>query len=260
MNWKELLKKSVLWILTAIFTFLALIFLLGGGVLPGILASAFVALVIPIDSWQAKIKKLIKGKLKPILAAILALFFFISVPSVDTTEPEVPSTTMSTEATTEIASEATTTATLESTAEATTEPTTEPTTEATTEPTTEATTEPTTEATTEPTTEPTTEATTEPTTEPTTEATTDPTTEPTTEATTEPTTEPTTEATTEATTMPTEDNGSDYVINTNSSSLRFHYPWCSSVDDMKDEHKWFYHGTREEIIGMGYTPCGRCKP
>ena len=216
MNWKELLKKSVLWILTAIFTFLALVFLLGGGVLPGILASAFVALVIPIDSWQAKIKKLIKGKLKPILAAILALFFFISVPSVDTTEPEVPSTTMSTEATTEIASEATTTATLESTAEATTEPTTDPTTEATTEPTTE--------------------------------------------ATTEPTTVPTTEATTEATTMPTEDNGSDYVINTNSSSLKFHYPWCSSVDDMKDEHKWFYHGTRDEIIAMGYTPCGRCKP
>lgn len=58
--------------------------------------------------------------------------------------------------------------------EPSTEPATEATTEATTEPATEETTEPTTEATTEETTEPTTEATTEETTEPTTEETEDP--------------------------------------------------------------------------------------
>jgi len=50
----------------------------------------------------------------------------------------------------------------------------------------------------------------------------------------------------------------DYVLNTN--SRKFHYPTCPSVDDMKSSNRWDYSGTRDEVISMGYSPCGRCKP
>lgn len=50
----------------------------------------------------------------------------------------------------------------------------------------------------------------------------------------------------------------NYVLNTN--THKFHYPTCSSVDQMKDSNKKFYYGTREEVIDMGYKPCGRCHP
>lgn len=49
-----------------------------------------------------------------------------------------------------------------------------------------------------------------------------------------------------------------YILNTN--NKKFHDPDCSSVDDMKDENKKEYEGTREELIEDGYEPCGRCKP
>lgn len=49
-----------------------------------------------------------------------------------------------------------------------------------------------------------------------------------------------------------------YVLNTN--SKKFHYPTCSSVNQMKDSNKWYYEGTRDEVIAMGYDPCGRCHP
>ncbi len=52
--------------------------------------------------------------------------------------------------------------------------------------------------------------------------------------------------------------GTDYVLNTN--THKFHYPECSSVKQMKDENKVFYTGTRDEVIAMGYEPCGRCNP
>ncbi len=52
--------------------------------------------------------------------------------------------------------------------------------------------------------------------------------------------------------------GTDYVLNTN--THKFHYPDCSSVDQMKESNKLFYTGTREEVIAMGYDPCKRCKP
>lgn len=112
---------------------------------------------------------------------------------------------------------------------------------------------PTTEAS-EETTEVTTEPTTVPTTEPATEATAEATTEPATKETTEPETEPTTEPATE----PTEANGRDYVVNTNTG--KFHYPSCSSADRIKESNRWDYFGTREDLIDMGYSPCGRCHP
>ena len=47
-----------------------------------------------------------------------------------------------------------------------------------------------------------------------------------------------------------------YILNTN--TKRFHYPYCSSVKDMKDKNKRETTQSREEIIGQGYQPCKRC--
>ena len=74
----------------------------------------------------------------------------------------------------------------------------------------------------------------------------------------DPTTVPMTEPTTEPATEPATDNGRDYVLNT--STMKFHYPSCSSADDIKDANRAEYHGTREELIEKGYDPCGRCHP
>lgn len=49
-----------------------------------------------------------------------------------------------------------------------------------------------------------------------------------------------------------------YVLNTN--TKKFHLPTCSSVDDMKDKNKKEVTCSREEVIDMGYSPCGRCHP
>ena len=50
----------------------------------------------------------------------------------------------------------------------------------------------------------------------------------------------------------------DYVGNKN--SKKFHYEWCSSVKQMKESNKFFYTGTRDEMINRGYDPCGNCHP
>ena len=57
---------------------------------------------------------------------------------------------------------------------------------------------------------------------------------------------------------PQESQGITYVMNTN--TMKFHYPTCSSVDDMKEKNKQIYTGSREEVINMGYVPCKRCNP
>ena len=49
-----------------------------------------------------------------------------------------------------------------------------------------------------------------------------------------------------------------YVLNTNTG--RFHWTSCHSVREMDEENKWYYTGTRESVIDMGYTPCGNCHP
>lgn len=58
--------------------------------------------------------------------------------------------------------------------------------------------------------------------------------------------------------VPQETQGTTYVLNTN--TMKFHYPTCSSVDDMKEKNKQIYIGNREDIINMGYVPCKRCNP
>ncbi len=50
----------------------------------------------------------------------------------------------------------------------------------------------------------------------------------------------------------------NYILNTN--THKFHFPTCSSVDEMKDKNKMPYYGSREDIIEMGYNPCKRCNP
>lgn len=50
----------------------------------------------------------------------------------------------------------------------------------------------------------------------------------------------------------------DYILKTN--TKKFHYPTCSSVNDMKEKNKQEFFGTRDETIALGYSPCGRCKP
>ena len=49
-----------------------------------------------------------------------------------------------------------------------------------------------------------------------------------------------------------------YVLNT--STRKFHLPGCASVDDMKEENRADYTGSRQELIDQGYSPCGQCKP
>ena len=70
--------------------------------------------------------------------------------------------------------------------------------------------------------------------------------------------EPSPAAVEEAVPTPTPAPQHTYVLNTN--SHKFHWPDCSSVDDMKESNKQIFTGTRDEVIAMGYDPCGRCKP
>ena len=49
-----------------------------------------------------------------------------------------------------------------------------------------------------------------------------------------------------------------YVLNTN--TKKFHQPYCSSVQDIKDKNKKETTQSREEIISQGYKPCKRCNP
>lgn len=64
--------------------------------------------------------------------------------------------------------------------------------------------------------------------------------------------------------LPKEDNSEEtvqteiYIVNTHTD--KFHYPSCSSVNTILDSNKWEYTGTRQELIEMGYDPCGKCQP
>ena len=53
-------------------------------------------------------------------------------------------------------------------------------------------------------------------------------------------------------------NGTDYILNTN--TKKFHYPYCHSVDRMKESNKKYFSGSRDDVIAKGYSPCGNCDP
>lgn len=74
----------------------------------------------------------------------------------------------------------------------------------------------------------------------------------------EETTQQITGAETQAETQPATQQGTVYVANTN--TKKFHYPGCSSVNQIKQENRWDYTGNRDELINMGYEPCKRCNP
>lgn len=48
----------------------------------------------------------------------------------------------------------------------------------------------------------------------------------------------------------------NYIANKN--TKKFHYPYCHSVDQMKDKNKKSLYCTRDEAISQGYSPCGNC--
>ena len=50
--------------------------------------------------------------------------------------------------------------------------------------------------------------------------------------------------------------GVSYVLNMK--SMKFHFPGCSGTRDIKISLN--YTGTREEIVNLGFEPCGRSKP
>lgn len=56
----------------------------------------------------------------------------------------------------------------------------------------------------------------------------------------------------------TSSDTSSYMLNTN--TKKFHRTSCGDIDKMKESNKKLYSGTREEVINMGYSPCGHCKP
>lgn len=49
-----------------------------------------------------------------------------------------------------------------------------------------------------------------------------------------------------------------YVLN--SGSKVFHHPWCGHADDIDEENREIFSGTKDEILQKGYRPCGKCKP
>ena len=57
---------------------------------------------------------------------------------------------------------------------------------------------------------------------------------------------------------PQKSNSADYIGNKN--TKKFHYPSCSSLDQMKESNKDYLHCTRDEAIAKGYDPCKRCNP
>lgn len=156
-----------------------------------VFAILLIALIIPIPQWQEKISGFVKGKLKIVIAVVLALLMISTAPETDVDTEQSANPTLATESLDNVgnaSADVTTEATEpseesapivtepvateedapaeEETAEVTTEPTTVPTEAPTTEPVTEATTQPTVAPATEPETEATTEPTTAPTTEP----------------------------------------------------------------------------------------------
>jgi competence protein ComEC len=56
----------------------------------------------------------------------------------------------------------------------------------------------------------------------------------------------------------TDETSQTYVLNLN--TKKFHYPDCSSVDQMAEKNKKIVTWSRDEIIEKGYVPCMNCDP
>jgi methylphosphotriester-DNA--protein-cysteine methyltransferase len=51
-----------------------------------------------------------------------------------------------------------------------------------------------------------------------------------------------------------------YILNSNPDSMVFHKPSCYWGSIIREEFRIEFYGTREEVIEMGYRPCGHCHP
>lgn len=60
------------------------------------------------------------------------------------------------------------------------------------------------------------------------------------------------------TTQSSNEPATSYIANKNTKKL--HYPYCSSVDQMKESNKEYLNCTREQALSRGYDPCKRCNP
>ena len=49
-----------------------------------------------------------------------------------------------------------------------------------------------------------------------------------------------------------------YVLN--NSTMKFHYPWCSSVQKIAEKNYEESSLSRDELLERGYSPCGNCNP
>ena len=56
----------------------------------------------------------------------------------------------------------------------------------------------------------------------------------------------------------TESGNPNYVLNTN--TKKFHYPYCSCVDNIKNSNKQEYEGSKYDLITQGYESCKVCNP
>ena len=52
--------------------------------------------------------------------------------------------------------------------------------------------------------------------------------------------------------------GENYVLNPG--TKKFHYPTCSGVSKIKEGNRQSYTGSRADLLGQGYSPCGNCEP
>lgn len=59
-------------------------------------------------------------------------------------------------------------------------------------------------------------------------------------------------------TPPVQSNQHDYVLNT--STMKFHYPNCSSVEKISAENRSDTRASRDDVLSWGYDPCGKCHP
>lgn len=56
----------------------------------------------------------------------------------------------------------------------------------------------------------------------------------------------------------TEEIEEDYILNTN--TKKFHHPSCKSAKRTKSENKQEFHGTKQDLLSMGYEACKNCNP
>lgn len=193
----KVIKRILLWALSTLFAFIALMCLISGGMAAGLFALAVVALAIPIAPWQDLLGRYLKGGVRAILAIALVILCLVFLPTAEESaevDSEIPVETSTVLSRGKAKKETTITVTPKPTAQPTPEPM----------------------------------------------------------------AETTTDTGGESATEPTQSEVGSYVVNINSG--KFHRPSCSSAGDLKEENRWDYSGTRDELVNMGYSPCKRCEP